>query len=134
MRLSGFALRWAGALLLVFITFNPSGFSYGHWIWPLSSEQIPLKILTGLGLLGCYVVYVTATFRSLGAVGVLLVFAFCATLVWLFVDQGWLDWRNAGVMSWVTIMVIGFVMGLGISWSHFKKRLTGQFDTDDVGE
>ena len=121
-------------MVLVFITYNPTGYSLVHWIWPFGNEQLPLKILASLLVLGCYVIYLTATFRSLGWIGIILVFAFCGTLVWLFVDQGWMDIRNPGILSWVMIAVLGTVMGLGISWSHIKKRLTGQFDTDDVGE
>ena len=134
MKISGFFVRWLFALLLVFVTYNPTGYSLAHWVWPFGNEQLPLKILASLLLLGCYVIYLTATFRSLGWIGIILVFAFCGTLVWLFVDQGWMELSNPGILSWVMIVVLGTVMGLGISWSHIKKRLTGQFDTDDVGE
>lgn len=134
MKISGFFVRWLFALLLVFITYNPTGYSLAHWIWPFTDDQVPLKILASLTVLGCYLIYLTATFRSLGMLGIILVTAFCSTLVWLFVDQGWMDLRNPGILSWVMIVVVGTVMGLGISWSHIKKRLTGQFDTDDVGE
>ncbi len=134
MKISGFFVRWLFALLLVFVTYNPTGYSLAHWIWPFANEQLPLKILAALLILGCYVIYLTATFHSLGWIGIILVFAFCGTLVWLFVDQGWMNLSNPGILSWVMIAVVGTVMGLGISWSHIKKRLTGQFDTDDVGE
>ncbi len=134
MKISGFFIRWSFALLLVFITYNPTGYSLVHWVWPFGNEQLPLKILASLLILGCYVIYLTATFRSLGWIGIVLVLAFCGTLVWLFVDQGWMDLSNPGILSWVMIVIVGTVMGLGISWSHIKKRLTGQFDTDDVGE
>lgn len=134
MKFSGFLIRWFFALLLVFITYNPTGYSLVHWVWPFGGEQLPLKILASLLILGGYVIFLTATFRSLGWIGIILVFAFCGTLVWLFVDQGWMDISNPGILSWVMILVLGTVMGLGISWSHIKKKLTGQFDTDDVGE
>ncbi len=134
MKLSGFTFRWLFALLVVFITFNPTGFSFSHWVWPLANEQVPLKILAGLVLFGCYVVYLNATFRSLGLLGIILIVAFCGTVIWLFIDQGWMDWRNGSTMSWVMIFIISCVMGLGVSWSHIKKRLTGQFDTDDIGD
>lgn len=134
MKMSGFAMRWFFALLVVFITFNPTGISFSHWVWPLVNDQVPLKILAGLVLFGCYVVYLNATFRSLGLMGIFLVVAFCATIIWLFVDQGWMDWRNGSTMSWVMIVIISSVMGLGVSWSHIKKKLTGQFDTDDIGD
>ena len=38
------------------------------------------------------------------------------------------------VVTMLMIVIIATVLGLGISWSHIKKKITGQFDTDDVGE
>jgi len=134
MSLKGFLLRWLAAFVLVFITFNPTGYSLFHWLWPLGDEQLPLKILVLILLLGCYLFFVSATVKSLGMLGVVVVFAFCGVLVWLFADQGWLQLDSSNVMSWVMILTISTLLGLGISWSHLKKRITGQFDTDDVGE
>lgn len=134
MSISGFFIRWFFALILVALTFNPTGYSWFHWVWPLSDAQVPLKILCSLLLLGGYLFYVSATFKSLGFLGILLVFAFCGTLVWLFADQGWLNLQNSGLLAWIMIIVISVILGLGISWSHIKKKITGQFDTDDVGE
>jgi len=134
MSLKGFLLRWLAAFVLVFITFNPTGYSLFHWLWPLGDEQLPLKILVLILLLGCYMFFVSATVKSLGMLGVVVVFAFCGVLVWLFADQGWLQLDSSNVMSWVMILTISTLLGLGISWSHLKKRITGQFDTDDVGE
>ncbi|MFC3193448.1 DUF6524 family protein [Marinicella sediminis] len=134
MNLSGFFLRWLFAFILVFATYNPSGYSLYHWMMPLNDAQLPLKILAVIVALGCYLFYLSATVKSLGILGILFVVAFCGTLVWLFVDQGWLDLSNPGIMSWVMIITISVILGLGISWSHFKKKITGQFDTDELGE
>ncbi len=132
MNIGGFLLRWLFAFVLVVATFNPSGYSLFHWLWPLSDAQLPLKILVIIIALGCYIFYLSATFKSLGMLGIIILMAFCGTLIWLFVDQGWLDLSNSGILSWVMIFMISTVLGIGISWSHVKKRITGQFDTDDV--
>ncbi len=134
MNLSGFILRWLFALILVLVTFNPIGYSLYHWIWPLNDAQLPLKILACILVAGFYLFYITATVKSLGLLGIIFVFAFCGTLIWLFVDQGWLDLQNSGILAWVMIFIVSVVLGLGISWSHIKKRITGQFDTDDIGD
>ncbi len=132
MNLGGFLLRWLFTTLLVLITFNPTGYSLFHWLLPLSDAQLPLKILTVIFILGCYFFILSATFKSLGLLGVVILVAFCSTLIWLFVDQGWLDLADSGILSWIMIFMISTVLGIGISWSHVKKRITGQFDTDDV--
>ena len=134
MTMTGFLLRWLFAFILVVVTFNPTGYSLYHWIWPLSDAQLPLKILLVILMASAYLFYITSTVKSLGLLGIILVFAFCGTLIWLFVDQGWLDLQNSGILAWIMIFIISVVLGLGISWSHIKKRITGQFDTDDIGE
>ena len=111
MNLTGFFLRWLFALLLIMVTFNPTGYSLFHWVWPFANEQLPLKILVMVVVLACYIFYVSASMKSLGALGIVVVFAFCAM-----------------------ILMLSLVLGLGVSWSHIKKRITGQFDTDDIGE
>ena len=134
MKSSGFILRWLFAILLVLITYNPTHYSLFHWLYPFSNEQLPLKILTLLIMLVVYIIFLRATFRSIGLLGIILVSAIGATLVWLFVDQGWLNIDNYTAFTWVLLLVIGTILGIGISWSHIRKKLTGQFDTDDVEE
>ena len=134
MKASGFLLRWLFALLLVLITFNPTHYSLFHWLWPLSNEQLPLKILSVLVMLVIYIIFLRATFRSIGLLGIMFASAISATLVWLFIDQGWMSLDNTTALTWILLIVIGTILGIGISWSHIRKKLTGQFDTDDVEE
>lgn len=132
-----FAVRWAVALALVFGTFNPTGYSYYHWMAEKfaapESGVGPLEVVVGLALLIAYIVYLRATLRSIGRIGALLVAAFLAALVWLFVDLGLLDPAAVTPMTWVSLLVVATVLAVGISWSHIRRRISGQLDTDDVG-
>ncbi len=132
MKTSGFIIRWVFAILLVLITYNPTGYSFLHWFWPIGNEQLPLKILTSLVMLVIYVIFLRATFRSIGILGVIFAIALSATLIWLFIDQGWMSLENHTAMTWVLLIVVGTILGIGISWSHIRRKLTGQFDTDDI--
>ncbi len=105
-----------------------------HWIWPLSSEQAPLKTLAGLALLVLYIIFMRATFRSIGVIGIGLIVLFVGAVVWLFVDQGWMDLKNPTVNAWILIFTVGTTLGIGVSWSFVRRKMTGQFDTDDVDE
>lgn len=134
MKIGGFILRWLFAVLLVLITFNPTHYSLFHWIWPLNTEQMPLKILASLVMLVIYIIFFRATFRSIGLLGIILALAVSSTIIWLFIDQGWMSINNYTVLTWVLLFVIGTILGIGISWSHIRRKLTGQFDTDDVEE
>ena len=132
MNTKGFVLRWIFAILIVLITFNPTHYSLFHWLWPLNNEQLPLKILSVLVMVVIYIIFIRATFRSIGLLGVILGLAVSATLVWLFIDQGWMSADNYTAFTWILLIVIGTILGIGVSWSHFSKKLTGQYDIDDV--
>jgi hypothetical protein len=141
-----FLVRWALALILVFATFNPSGYSYYHWVLPMLSEaqaggggesgatNLALKALAGIVLLIGYVVYLRATWRSIGPIGMALAAALLAALVWVTIDFGLLDLSRPTVLTWILLFAFATIMALGISWSHVRRRVTGQADMDDVDD
>ena len=128
----GFALRLLAALVLVLCTFNPSGISYFHWVADVFPRISPFQAITGLVLLAGWIVYITATMRSIGLLGVALVAAFFAAVVWLMTSWGWLNPHNGKAMAWVVLVISAFILAVGISWSHIRRRLTGQADVDEV--
>ncbi len=127
----GLALRFAFALALVLLTFNPSGHSYYHWIAAGFPAIDALQALAGVALLIGWVVFITATLRSLGSAGVLLALAFFAALVWVAVQFGWLT-AGTRAFVWIGLVVTAAILAMGVSWSHFRRRLTGQADVDEV--
>jgi len=134
MTLTGFLLRLLAALVLVLITYNPTGYSLFHWLWPWQNENLPLKILAILVVLIGWIIFARATVRSIGLLGIFLAAALCSTLIWLFVDQGWMDLKNSTSLAWALTVTVAVILGVGVSWSHFRRRLTGQLDTDDLDE
>jgi hypothetical protein len=122
------------ALVLVFATYNPSGWSYIHWITSDETTSLPPLILAGLVLLGCFLIFLRATMRSIGPVGIILVLAVMGALVWLLVDFGLVDLAQGSVLTVIVEVVLATIMALGISWSHIRRRLSGQLDVDDVEE
>ncbi len=137
---SGFALRFALALALVYVTYNPWGVSYVHWIlgvWQPAHESSwlsspALKFVVGIVLAIAWVVYATAARRSLGGVGILLVVALCAGVIWLLVEQGVVNASSIPALTHVALAVVAVVMAIGMSWSHVRRRISGQVDTDEV--
>ena len=136
----GFALRFVFALLLVYVTYNPWGTSYVHWIvgsWEPAHESSwfsspALKFVVGVVLAIAWVVYANATRRSLGGVGILLVVALCAGVIWLLVEQEVVNTSTIPTLTHVALIVLAIVMSVGMSWSHVRRRMTGQVDTDEV--
>ena len=132
--LQGFLLRFLFALFLVMLTYNPSGYSYSHWLQNSFSDFSPLLGLAGISLIIGWVIYIRATLRSLGLIGLILAGLFFATIVWLLIDWGWLGLDNITVMNWVILILISVILAVGISWSHIRRKISGQVDADDVDE
>ena len=128
----GFLLRLSGALCLVLVTFNPSGYSFVHWAWRATPHVTPALVIAAIALLIAWAVFLTATKRSLGLVGVLLTLAFCAALIWAIIDRGWLDPHNGRALEWIALLVIATILGVGMSWSFIRHGLSGQADVDEV--
>lgn len=136
----GFGLRLVFALILVYATYNPWGKSYAHWIlgqWaagdPGSWLASPaLKFLVGIALAIAWVVFANSTRRSLGGVGITLIVALCAGVIWFLIERGIADASSIPELTHIALVVVALVMAIGMSWSHVRRRLTGQVDTDEV--
>lgn len=129
---AGIGFRFLFALLLVLCTYNPSGYSYFHWLHQNLHSLTPYIALAGLALIIGWVIYLKATLNSLGLIGVLLASAFFACLVWLFVYWKILDLHNTSAMAWVVEILLAILLALGMCWSHFSRRLSGQIDVDEI--
>jgi Family of unknown function (DUF6524) len=130
--ITGVLLRVAFSLALVFLTFNPSGHSYFHWLAANLSPVQPLVVIVGILLLGAWLFFVRATFAAMGAVGVVLLLALFAAIVWWMVSQGWLSVANTSAMAWVVLTCLGLLLGIGMSWAHIRARVSGQASVDRV--
>lgn len=129
-----FLLRWLVALVLVFGTFNPSPYSYYHWVLDSQGGQIPLKVLAGVAMVILYVIFLRATLRSIGVVGLALATALMGALIWVLIDFDLLSLAHANVLTYVILFVLATILAIGVSWSHIRRRITGQADIDDVDE
>lgn len=130
----GFVLRWLIAFVLLAVTFNPTELNYARWARDQFNDQMPLVVLAGLVLFAGYVIYLRATFRSIGVFGMLLVAAIFGALIWVLIDYGVLTLDNPNMTVWLALVALSLVLGIGLSWSIVRRRLTGQTDVDDIDE
>lgn len=130
----GVLLRLLAAIVLVFATYNPEGYSYYHWVIQVPLTPDPLKILAGVVLLIGWTVYLRATVNALGAFGLFLALAFFGTLIWLTVDLGWVPADSVRAISYIILIVLCGVLTTGVSWSHIRRRFTGQVDVDEIDD
>lgn len=132
--LVNFLIRFGFALVLVMATFNPSGVSFYHWMiksWP---EFHALILFSGVVLLIGWTIYIRATVRSLNVFGLVLATAFFGSLLWILVEWQIVSMTNSSVMGYIVLFIIAAVLAVGISWSHIRRRLTGQHDVDEIEE
>ena len=131
---AGFGWRLLAAIVLVAITYNPEGVSYYDWAIRGLPDFSVLKAFVGVILIIGWTIYLRATLRSLGPIGLTLALAFFGTGLWLLVDMGWVPADSVRSVSYLAMIVVAGVMAIGISWSHVRRRLSGQIDADDVDE
>lgn len=128
----GFLLRWICAFLLLAATFNPTEYNYVQWVRSYGGMNISIAVLVGLLLLVGYIIYLRATLRSIGGLGMILVLALVGAGVWVLYDLGVLRLEDPSMNVWLALVVLSFVLAIGLSWSIVRRALSGQADVDDV--
>lgn len=135
---SGVLLRVVAALLLVYGTWNPFGYSFYDWaVAPLfgappTEGALAVKFLLGVVLLAAWAVFITATRRSLGLWGALLAVAFTAGVIWVLISYDLVSANSSKGVANVVLICLSLCLAAGLSWSFVSRRISGQVDTDVV--
>ncbi len=129
-------IRWIVALILVFATYNPTDMSYVRWALENYSSNLSMVVLLGLILLIAYTIFLRATLQSIGVIGIAMIVALIAVIIWVLYDNGLLDPANSTLMTWIGLVGLSLVLGIGLSWSIVRRQISGQIDTrhDDDDE
>jgi len=131
---SNFSIRLGIALTLVFASYNPAGQSYYHWVITKLPDISPMMALSGLVLLIGWIIFIRATLRSLGPVGIALALAFFGCIFWAIVDWGVIATDNIQAFVYIFQVILCFILATGMSWSHLRRRMSGQVDTDELDD
>jgi len=59
-----------------------------------------------------------------------LIPAFLAALVWVFIEMKWINLATPSAIAWVSLLILGVILGVGLSWSLIRARLTGQIEVE----
>ena len=124
----GVIWRMVFAVVLVLLTFNPSGYSFYHWLTAPPVGISATKAFAGVVLLIGWVFCLRTAFVSLGMLGLALGAALLGTATWLLVDVGLLSLTGVSAMTWVVLLILGALLGVGLSWSLIRARTTGQVE------
>ena len=129
-----FLSRWVAAFLLLALTYNPTQYNYLRWLQQYGDDNLSVAVLVGLLLVVGYVIYVRATVRSIGVIGMALVLAIVGAGLWVLYDVGVLSLEDGDFNQWLGLGALSLVLGIGLSWSHVRRAMTGQVDVDDVDD
>ncbi len=136
-----FLYRWVSASVLVLGTFNPSGWSFYHLIAPgidkhevFNDVDISIKILLAILLAVLYVIFLRATWRSIGIIGLILAAGFVGTVAWVLVNAEIINLDSWSSSTYILEVMLATVLAIGLSWSHIRRRVSGQADIDDLGD
>jgi hypothetical protein len=127
----GVLARFVASLVLVIATFNPTGYSFVHWVAANFPHLEPIQLVVGIALVGLWLFFLHATWRSLGSVGVVLGLAFLAAVVWLFASWGWFHSATHTSMIWMALVLIACLLTFGLSWALVQRRISGQVVVED---
>jgi hypothetical protein len=127
---TSFLWRYLVALILVFVTYNPSDYCWVQWL--NSDTAMVYKAASGIVLLIGWIMFLRATWNSLGALGTLLASAFFAVMIWLLIEWGLVTLDSTSIIVWVVEFILSGVLAVGMSWSHIRRKISGQYDTDEI--
>ncbi len=126
----GILIRFLAALVLVFATWNPSGWSFVHWLLSSLPNVTAGLVFAGVVLVIGWFLFLHATLESLGLFGIILALAFFGTLTWLVFDLGWLS-AGQEVLNYAVLVVAAAILAVGMAWSHIWRRLSGRVEVED---
>lgn len=127
-----FVIRFIFAMVIVFSTYNPEGYSYFHWATESFSVFNVYKAFTGIILFIGWAILIRASLGSLGVFGLSLATVFFGLLIWLIIDVLGLTANSMRSISYIVEIMIASVLSIGVSWSHIRRRVSGQVDTDEL--
>lgn len=120
-----FFIRWVLCLFIVFATYNPSRFSYWHWLVE-TEGLLPYKMFTSFVVVIAYSVVFMVSRKAFDLLGLLLVVGLAISAVWIVFDLGLFSPYTEGVVVVICQVALATVMAIGLSYSHLRSQLSGQ--------
>ena len=122
----GIIVRILTCFLLVFATWNPTGYSFLNWARYYPTATAPEIAVAGTLLLALHILFARIAWLSLGADGVIaavvIIFAGMLTLYQFDLIDPWQD----AMLWYMALSMFALLLAIGMSWSLLKRRIVGQ--------
>jgi hypothetical protein len=125
----GILVRMLAVLFLVTATYNPSGYSYWHWVFRSDAGYWALKIFLGLLIIFGFVFCTYSTWRSLRIMLSVPLILLIGASLWLLSDWGIVDLSDWLQRTLALESALVLLLGTGVSFSLIRYRLSGQLDS-----
>ncbi|MFK7997470.1 MAG: DUF6524 family protein [Granulosicoccus sp.] len=122
------------AAVVVFASYNPTGTSVYHWVAHNENPTDAWVILGAIVAILANVALIIAAWKALGKVGTIIVVVFFAALVYLSLQEGWVDTGNYASVQWLALILYSGFLGIGLAGAIIWRRATGQVVTDEAGD
>lgn len=124
------------SLLLVFSLYNPSGYSFWHWIhWPAgegSWAMFWLKMFCGAAVLGIHYLVWTAVIAVLRPYGVLWLLLLSGCGFAALAEAGLLDREDPNTWLMAVMFSAAGILTAGLTKASIMHRLTGVQHVEEV--
>ena len=120
--------------VVVFGSYNPSGYSVFHWV---RFNENPTDAWVVLGAIVAFlanIALIIAAWKTLGKVGTAIVLIFFGALVYLSLQEGWVESGNNVSLQWLALILYSGFLGIGLSGAIIWRRVTGQVVTDETDD
>jgi hypothetical protein len=126
---------WGWLLIILtalYLIYNPLGFSLVHmWSMPAYSDLLPFKILATLAVGSVLGLVVYGVSRTVSKLGLMLMLAITATLLWCAWALLTFDVLNLHMWAWIGQPILAVILTLGWQWPKIWRRSTGAVTVDD---
>jgi hypothetical protein len=130
---TSFLIRWLAVSALVFATYNPSGYSYLHWLGSWQTELVALKIAVGVAIVIAFWMLGFATWLVLRVLGLILLLALVLALAGTAWQLGLVP-ATSDSLQFLLLAMIATYLTIGVCYAHIRYRLTGQVQSAILSE
>jgi hypothetical protein len=119
-------VRTLACFLLVFATWNPTGYSFIAWARYSHWATTPEIAVAGILLLGLHILFLRIAWLSLGADGISAALAIILAGMLTLYEFDLIDpWRGV-ILTYLLLCAFSLVLAIGVTWSLLKRRIVGQ--------
>lgn len=122
------------AAIVVFSSYNPTGMSVYHWVANNENPTDAWVILGAIVAILANIAILIAAWKALGKIGTIIILIFFAALVYLSLQEGWVDVENNASIQWLALILYSGFLGIGLSGAIIWRRATGQVVTDEADD